>query len=67
MGVKGSMKQKYVQQNSGLFLFYVTDKTFPADLFGFWLLNDDFMLSGDYGNFTVISKLGDIDNLYIDY
>ena len=31
---------------------FVADKTQPTDLFGYWLLNDDLMYFGNYGNFV---------------
>ncbi len=37
---------------------FIADKTLPVGLFGYWLLNDDFMFFGNYGNFSAVTKPG---------
>ena len=37
---------------------FVQDNTFPADLYGYWILNDDLTFFGNFGNFKGITTPG---------
>ena len=47
-----TLKQRRTHYSYFFSSFLFADKTFPIDLYGYWLLNDDQMFFGKYGNFV---------------
>ncbi len=55
------MQLKKAQTNCSRIL---KDNTFPDDLYGYWLLNDDFSFFGNYRNFKALSTPGMYLSIY---